>query len=112
MAAHRLREVMGPDVEVLYFGFFFPSPRAAGMRMQWSREDLEAGRTILDQMCRLITAGAFLATDDADEDCRYCDYRPICGDVDAVAAASRRKLDNPENIVLQPLRELRRAPDA
>ena len=30
--------------------------------------------------------------DQADKDCDFCDYRGICGDVEAVAAASVRKL--------------------
>ena len=36
--------------------------------------------------------GAFLATTEHDQDCSFCDFRQICGNVTAVASASSRKL--------------------
>ena len=36
---------------------------------------------------QIVRSGAFLATNKAD-DCTYCNYRGICGDVDSVVAAS------------------------
>src|SRR5262249_39896131 len=89
------------------FGFFFPGDRDRGRRIEWTPGELEVGRAILDKVCRTIGSGAFLSTDNWKDDCTFCDYRRICGDVKAVAAASRLKLDNPQNVLLQPFLELR-----
>ena len=104
---HRLREVVSPKAQVTEFGFFFPGSRAAGQRVSWSSSELAAGMNILEQLCEVIQRGAFLPTNDHETDCTYCDYKTICGDVEAVAAASQRKLDNLGNRLLKPLRELR-----
>lgn len=107
IVAHRLRSAVSPDAEVGQFGFFFPGVRAVGERVVWTSEELAAGREILQRICETITGGAFPATTDHDTDCRYCDYRTICGDVGSVAEASRRMLEHPANGGLTPLRDLR-----
>jgi ATP-dependent helicase/nuclease subunit B len=104
---HRLREVVSPTATVKQFGFFFPSEREAGGRMVWSCQKLEEGRQILNDLCQMIHQGAFLATNDHVQDCAYCDFRAICGNVEGVAQASQRKLENAGNAALEPLRRLR-----
>ena len=69
-------------------------------------EQLAEGGTVLQRLSRIAAGGAFLATDDAG-DCNYCDYQTVCGNVAAVVGASRRKLANPANTILQPYLELR-----
>ncbi len=88
------------------FGFFFPSEKAFGERIEYTLEDLQEGGIVLDQLARIGSSGAFLATTNAD-DCSFCEYKEICGDVEAVAAASRRKLAASEEPGLAPYRELR-----
>ncbi len=112
LVAHRLREVVSPEASVGLFGFFFPGVRERGLRMHWVPESLAAGSEILQRLSQIIRSGAFLATDNWKDDCGYCDYQSICGNVEAVAAASRRKLDNPSNTLLQPFLELRKVQDA
>jgi len=90
MVERRLKEVV-PGARVRQFGFFFPSDRERGQRIQWSAEQLADGRRILASLVGTIRRGAFLPTTDAD-DCKFCPYRPICGDVEAVARASQAKL--------------------
>ncbi len=107
IVSHRLREVVSPNAQVTEFGFFFPGSRAAGQRVSWSSSELATGMSILEQLCEVIHLGTFLPTNDHETDCTYCDYKTICGDVEAVAAASQRKLDNLGNRLLKPLRELR-----
>jgi RecB family exonuclease len=107
LVGHRLREAVSPEAHVGLFGFFFPGVRERGLRMDWASERLAAGSEVLERLCQIIREGAFLATDNAKEDCGYCNYLSICGNVEAVAAASRRKLDNPSNTLLQPFLELR-----
>jgi ATP-dependent helicase/nuclease subunit B len=107
---HRLREVLGAQAEVAYFGFFFPGIKAAGDRLEWSSAKLSAGQEILEKLCQVVANGAFLATTNHDQDCTYCEYGQICGDVSDVARQSQQKLDHPENTVLVPMRALRSLP--
>lgn len=100
-----------PGASVRSFGFFFPGPKERGDRITFAPEDLSDGPAILDRLARIAATGAFLSTDSPD-DCSYCDYQPICGDIAAVTAASKGKLDNVDNAVLQPYLELRRHADA
>lgn len=106
IVAHRLEQLDPGQSAVKSFGFFFPGRRGAGRRISWSREQLEPGSVLLSQLCEAIRKGAFLATNNSD-DCKYCEYQAICGDVDEVALASHRKLENPSNQDLIPFKQLR-----
>lgn len=106
MVTHRLRAVVDPNADVSHFGFFFPGVKARGERITWTRQGLAPGREILERLVQIVRTGAFLATNDAD-DCSYCDYQSVCGNVDSVVAASQAKLVNLENRLLTPMRELR-----
>ncbi|MBI4603250.1 MAG: PD-(D/E)XK nuclease family protein [Planctomycetes bacterium] len=103
---HRLREVVSKKSKVKLFGFFFPGARARGERLRWSAEDLAPGAEIVRLLCDVVKNGAFLPTTDAQE-CAYCDYRAACGDVEALAAASVRKLEAGGEAALRPLVELK-----
>jgi len=104
MIERRLREAGVPEPRVLEAGYFFPGVKALGERFSWSAERLAAGAEVLGELCALVAAGAFLPTTDAG-DCGFCDYLPVCGDVEAQAAASRRKVR--AAVPLAPLRRLR-----
>jgi ATP-dependent helicase/nuclease subunit B len=69
------------------FGYFFPSIRAHGKRIEWPAEALTGGDRILQSLCGTIEAGEFPATDDKN-DCTFCDYATICRDVERVTRAS------------------------
>jgi RecB family exonuclease len=107
MKAHllALRDYL-PEASVERFGFFFPSERTRGERIEFTPEQLAEGGAILQRLARIAGNGAFLATNTSD-DCKFCDYQRICGDFEAVAAACGRKLENPTNTILQPYLELR-----
>jgi len=106
MVAHRLCEVDAAKPRVERFGFFFPGVHAAGDRMEWPSSKLASGQEIVTQLCQVVSQGTFLPTDQY-EDCTYCDYLAVCGDVAGVAAASRAKLDAPGEPRLDALRQLR-----
>jgi hypothetical protein len=91
MIESALRHGLDPDAVVERFGYFFPSIRARGLRVDWQADTLEEGMLVLQRLCGGIAAGAFLATDDK-QDCRFCDYRSIC-DVDRVTRHSKQLLD-------------------
>ncbi|MEA1996463.1 MAG: PD-(D/E)XK nuclease family protein [Gemmatimonadota bacterium] len=108
LAENRLRDVIGPESGVTRFGLFFPGLRDRGLRLYWSPEDLQEGRAIIASLCKLAASGAFLSTDNHKEDCTFCAFRQICGNnTEAVAAQSRRKLENMGNKVIEPFRNLR-----
>ncbi|MGD8719889.1 MAG: PD-(D/E)XK nuclease family protein [Candidatus Zixiibacteriota bacterium] len=91
-------------VAVESFGYFFTSAKGKGRRIRYRRDELMGiGQGIVAALCGVAGAGTYAATDDAN-DCKYCDYAPICADEPAFA---RAKLDNPKNEALNDFRELR-----
>ena len=104
MVSHVIREEIDATAEVKQFGFFFPGAKAVGERISWTPKQLSQGREVLQNLCQLIADGTFLATNN-DNDCKFCDYQPICGG--SVEELAQLKLDNPANEVLEPIRQLR-----
>ena len=104
IVTHRLQATVSQAARLANFGFFFPGRQAAGQRVSWPATELRAGLHVLEKLCQIIQSGSFLPTNDVD-DCRFCDYQAVCGDVEAVTAASQRKLDQADH---HPLKELRR----
>jgi ATP-dependent helicase/nuclease subunit B len=105
----RLRQTVAPDARVERFGYFFPGVRAHGERIAWTPEELAPGREVVARLAAVAASGCFPATNTTD-DCRYCDYRPICGDDAELAEltqASQAKLEEASNTILQPFRKLR-----
>jgi len=101
----RLRGALSPGEAVRSFGYFFPGLRAAGERIGWDADRLAEGGHVVARLCRLISSGAFAPTTD-ENDCTYCDYLPLCGDVKSLTGGSRGKVLSDEPL-LEPLRELR-----
>jgi hypothetical protein len=95
-----------PGAKLAMFSFFFAGAPGAGERMAFTPMQLADGKQVLQNMCRMASSGAFLATD-SDKDCKSCDYQSVCRDVISVNACSKIKLAHPQNAVLQPFRELR-----
>jgi len=102
-----LQKYLGPNNTVSDFNFFFPSRKTWGQRIKWKRDTLLEGLPIIEKLCKSVAAGAFIPTD-KKEDCNFCDYNPVCGNVDALCSASKTKIDNEENVPLIPIRGLRR----
>ncbi|HIM28145.1 MAG TPA: PD-(D/E)XK nuclease family protein [Planctomycetes bacterium] len=106
MLRHRLDATFGTDARVGYFGYFFPSPRTEGLRLQWTTAELASGDAVLRHVCDAIAAGAFPATTERT-DCGFCDYLPICGDPFQIASNSLLLLQTSTDKKLDPLRRLR-----
>lgn len=108
MAATVLRKKIAPSAEVRHFGYFFPGAGARGLRIVRWRAQMAAARRIVEKLCETIAQGCFIPTENHKEDCSFCDYyRTVCIDAAAAAASAKRKLQNPENVRLEPVRELR-----
>lgn len=106
LAEHALKR-LDSRARVHEFGYFMPSERGDAERVSFTPEELAGGRLVIERLVRTLAAGAFLPTDDSEHTCEYCDFLPICGDVQALTAAARRKLDESGEEVLTPFRELR-----
>ncbi len=105
----RLKALSGefPGGRVDRFGYFFPSEKAGGERIEFTPDELRDGGLVLAKLAGIASGGAFLATNQADNDCGFCDYAGICGDVAGVARSSDRKLKAASNTILKPYLELR-----
>ncbi|HEV3003017.1 MAG TPA: PD-(D/E)XK nuclease family protein, partial [Pirellulales bacterium] len=102
-----LREKVDPQAMVEQFGYFFPGHRAHGLRMAWNADQLQPGLATLERLGSLVAEGAFSATDDVG-DCRYCDYKPICRDIQRVTSQSKNLLEQIDLVPLRHFRGLRR----
>jgi hypothetical protein len=107
MAESVLKRKVNRRAVVEQAGYYFPTGRGQGERIVRTREQLAGAGEVLHHLCQIVANGAFLATNDPEEDCGYCDYRMICHDLEATAATSQLKLDNGRNQALKPIRELR-----
>ena len=106
MLRHRVVASVAAEAKVNYFGYFFPSPKNEGLRLKWTTAELRSGDQILRHICDAISNGAFVATNEAS-DCKFCDYRPICGEPDEIAEASLVQLENCDHEALDSIRALR-----
>jgi ATP-dependent helicase/nuclease subunit B len=101
-----LRAKVDPEAKVVRFGYFFPGLRAHGRRVAWDSDVLAPGTAMLERLCSLIAGGAFHATDKVD-DCRYCEHKSMCGNIDATVEHTRLLLARGDLPVLNNFRELR-----
>ncbi len=107
VAAALLKRKISPSARISHFGYFFPGGRSRGVRIVRPPQEIETAGRIIENLCRTVSDGSFLATNSFKDDCKFCDYTSVCGDPESVAAAAGRKLAHGENRELQPLRELR-----
>ncbi len=106
LAEARLKAAVSRRAAAVRFGYFFPTLREHGERVQWEAEELRGGVQVIGLLCEMIASGCFPFTDNAG-DAAYSDYKDAFGDVDAGAGASSRKLENRRNKSLGPFRRLR-----
>ena len=105
MADARLKETHALAAPVAAFRFLFPTPKTQGESVLLTREELEAGMEVLTDLCDLAQSGCFIPTDNS-KDCKWCDYKLICGDVQAQARRIVAKLEASDER-LDPMRKLR-----
>lgn len=104
MALARLHAVHGAQATVADIGYYFPTLRGQAEHIAWTPAQLHEGMAIVEHLCAGLAAGAFPATDNAGEDCAYCDYVEACAQS---CAQIRRKRADDANVALQAMRTLR-----
>lgn len=82
-----LREKVNADAFVVRFDYFFPGVRADGLRIGWDAVQLEGSLEAVDTLVQLDDGRTYPATNNVD-DCRFCDYARVCGDVRQVAQSA------------------------
>lgn len=107
MLRHRIAATGGKPDAVASFGYFFPTPRTEGRKLQWTSGELKRGDEVLRQICDLMKSGVFVATTDPS-DCKYCDYLSVCRYPKFVTDQSLQKAIEPCNKkILKPWIQLR-----
>jgi len=100
-----LAEAGEPGARVEEFRFLFPTAQTQGEAVVFNREKLEEERAVFGHLADIAGAGCFTPTDNA-EDCRWCQYKLICGDIAAQALAMAAKLEG-DDTALAAMRKLR-----
>lgn len=103
----RLKEIESPQAKIIKFAYFFPGLHGRGKIIEKKPEELFNGGNVINCLCRIISEGCFIATDNKD-DCDFCDYKEICDNLEEVTTNSKKKLDYVHNTCLQSFRELRK----
>ena len=108
LAGHRLADAVSPTARISSFRLLFLSEKARSESMIFAFEDLSRSGELLSHMCEIAACGTFLPTT-YKNDCEYCDYLgSLCEtNPEALIAAARSKLENPENARLDPVRAMR-----
>ncbi len=105
LAEFALRGRLGGEPRVVRFEYVFPAPGEA-RRLSWGTDELADGLHLVGLVCDMMASGCFPFTDD-EADLKYSEYTGAFGDIAGALASVRRKLDNPENVMLEPYRRLR-----
>ena len=93
MVRHVVPEIGGHAGHVTQFSYLFPGAATHGERLEWTAEQLVGVDTLVDKLCGVVAAGAFLPTT-VKKDCEFCDFLDVCGGSATVGAG--RKILNDE----------------
>lgn len=89
MAAERILvdEGLAREARVAESGYFFPTRRGEGGEVIVKDFDRGEFRALLAGILALVSKGFFPTT--VKDECRYCDFGPVCG---GSAAATKKKI--------------------
>lgn len=79
MVRHVVRGAVGDAGHVTRFSYLFPGAATRGERLEWTAEQLAGVDALVEQLCGIVAAGAFLPTT-VKKDCGFCDFLDVCGD--------------------------------
>jgi ATP-dependent helicase/nuclease subunit A len=92
MVRHVAREMTGVEGAVVtQFAYLFPGVDTRGERVAWTAEQLAGVTEVVEKLCDIAAAGAFLPTND-EADCTHCDFLAVCGNPASTARFASRKL--------------------
>ncbi len=106
-AAARLLESSGVKAPRVASGYFLTTRKGRMQRFEMAASDADVDGTLGD-LFSLVASGTFPHTTDPG-DCRFCDFRAVCGDVALAAARAEAKRDVPDGDPrLDPVRSILR----
>ena len=101
MADRALKSRVHPDAHLHTFGYYFPSKKGQGRRIEWQKHELDEGLSVLEKLCALSDQGMFPHSD-GKNDCFFCEHTKLTSDmVDAL----QEKIEHDD--ALATFRELR-----
>lgn len=86
-----LRRKLDKKAKVVRAGYFFPSPKGEGLRIEKSPLNRDELYEVLDELFELLQSGIFASAYDK-EPCGICPYDSICGGPDVAVERCKRKL--------------------
>lgn len=98
-----LRNQGDPQARVVRSGYFFPSLKGAGKRIEKDQSKRQELVNLLDELFEILRAGVFSATNNK-ESCNYCKYVPICGGAKIAVKRLKEKITTDKK--LEPLKRL------
>ncbi len=107
ITAALLKKRIHPEARVSKFGYYFPTLKGRGIRIVTVEDATTKGFDIINGICRMMGRGCFPPTNNAKDDCSYCEYAEVCGDVETVAAQSLQKIKNEANKMLNDFKTIR-----
>jgi ATP-dependent helicase/nuclease subunit B len=98
-----LRRNQDRKARVVRAGYFFPSPKGEGFRIEKNQTARGELNEVMESLFELLRSGVFPATCDKDS-CGICDYEAICGGSGVAVERSKMKLAKDKK--MQPLKRL------
>jgi ATP-dependent helicase/nuclease subunit B len=86
-----LRRKSDKKAKVVRAGYFFPSPKGEGLRIERNQSDREELYEVLGDLFELLGAGVFPTSSDK-ESCGICPYDTICGGQERAVERSKKKI--------------------
>ncbi|MFM8890472.1 MAG: PD-(D/E)XK nuclease family protein, partial [Planctomycetia bacterium] len=90
MVRHAAEAAEHETSRVNQFTYLFPGTQTLGERLEWTAEELSRVGEMVEKLCDIAAAGAFLPTTVAD-DCGNCDFLEVCGVPAATVRHASRK---------------------
>jgi len=91
-------EAMIENARVRQAGYFFPGVKGRGERVSHSREEWPELGQVLQRMMNVVRQGEFIHRTRSDE-CKFCDYQMVCGNVNQACSKARRMLESSDPIL-------------
>ncbi|MDA1137729.1 MAG: PD-(D/E)XK nuclease family protein [Planctomycetota bacterium] len=91
-------ESMIENARVSKAGYFFTGVKGRGERVSHLREEWPELGPILERMMNVVRQGEFIHRTQKDE-CKLCDYRMVCINVNQACSKAKRMLQSPDQIL-------------
>lgn len=92
-----LRSKQDNKAKVVRSGYFFPSPKGEGLRIEKAQLKRDELYEVLEDLFELFRTGVFPATYDKDN-CRFCDYMKTCGGAEVAVPRTVGKMGKDEKM--------------